>query len=411
VTTNSCRPRPPGLPSAGADQAQLRAARRARYAHTYTGDFSLLVEVVDQCLPLAHRVAARPNPEHYAETVDELIDAVHAATSRIAAMIARAAAERRTATLPVDARGAAIRRLINATPRPPRPAIAAKALTSGAWARRVIEPARPYSPLLAELLASAAPDRRGAPTVSEQLEAALRWIDTAALALQRKLDAAESRPAVKAPHHVEPTTQDQCRIARRAKLPFSWPVGFDLEAEISAICDPLAAAVAGMRDPGSAAKEVNGLIDTVRDAIAEFANLTTRADAAKRTAHVPVDQRGAAKRLVLDLAPPPPTVRITEAQLVEGDWAGMLAELAAPYGAPLSQLLTADARIGGESVSDRLEVRLTQIDRAATSLARRIDAVAQRRHRGPAVAVPAVAPANKAEAARAELARLGVALP
>ena len=63
----------------------------------------------------------------------------------------------------------------------------------GVGARR---PRAPAVRAVAELLASAAKERRGPPTVSTQLEEALRPIDRAALSLGRKLDAAENSTPV-----------------------------------------------------------------------------------------------------------------------------------------------------------------------------------------------------------------------
>ena len=212
----------------------------------------------------------------------------------------------------------------------------------------------------------------------------------------------------------EPVTLAECREARRTKMPYSWPRDFDISREIAEICEPLAAAVVELSDPDRVAAEVERIGDAVYESVTDLADLVRRADAAKRTAHLPVDSRGAAKRLVLGLAPPAPArPTITEAQLAAGTWAALLAELAHPYSGPLATLLRADALIGGVRVSERLEVRLTEIDRAATSLARRIDRLESVTLRGsrPAVAAPAVTVADNADRARAELARLGVALP
>jgi hypothetical protein len=407
---------PSGLPpqqavSQQADQAQLQAARRARIAHTYTGDFSLAVEIAEICHPLAHRVAARSNPMHFSESVNELIDAVHAAVKCVAInMIARSGAARRCANLPVEERGRAIRRLLADTPRPKRPQIAAKAIRSGSWALVCTELARPYSGPLSALLANAAPERRGSPTVSMQLEEALRVIDDAARALHNRLKASENSPAVARPPQIERQTQEQCRIARLGKLHFEWPPEWDLQAEICAICQPLAAQAAALPDPGRMAPEINALIDVTHESISEIAVLVAKADAAARSDHLPVDQRGFARRLILDLFQRPVRPVIADSDLARGQWADTLAELAAPYAAPLSQLLDTDARVGGVSVSDTLDRALKRIDSAALSLQRRIERLeaSARSRPSPAVAAPAVTPADKA---RAELSRLGVTPP
>lgn len=212
------------------------------------------------------------------------------------------------------------------------------------------------------------------------------------------------------PRHVEPVTQAQCREARRTRMPYSWPADFALSREIIEIFEPLAEAVAALPNPGRAAAEVEKVADAVYELVTDLADLVGAADSARRVAHLPIDSRVSAKRLLDDLAPPPPArPTITEAQLVEGTWPAPLVELAAPYAEPLAALLRADARIGGESVSDHLEEGLRFVDAAALQLQRRIDRLESvtLRHRTPA----APAPASPADRARAELTRLGVPLP
>ena len=103
---------------------------------------------------------------------------------------------------------------------------------------------------------------------------------------------------------------------------------------------------------------------------------------------------------------------IADSDLARGLRVTPLCKLAEPYSGPLSQLLATDARVGGESVSDRLDAALRRIDAAALTLARRIEAVS--RSLAPSPAAPAPAPtvtSDKADRARAELSRLGVPLP
>ncbi len=125
---------------------------------------------------------------------------------------------------------------------------------------------------------------------------------------------------------------------------------------------------------------------------------------------MPIDARGTARKLVLDLAAPAPARPvITAAALAQGTWAGLLAELAAPYVTALWQLPAGAARIDGEPVSEKLADWLTRIDSAALTCSRRIEAMT-RRHRQPAVAAPVVT-VTPADEALAELTRLGVAPP
>ena len=281
-------------------------------------------------------------------------------------------------------------------------------MKSGTWALVCTKLARPYSGPLSTLLANAAPERRA----SMQLEEALRVIDHAAHILARKLDAAERSAPVARPPQIERRTQAECMVARRGKLHFDWPPGWDLGAEIEAIFRPLARQAAACSQPSSLITDINTVIDATHESISEIAVLVAKADAAARSAHVPVDQRGVARRLVLDLFQRPVRPEIADSDLARGRWVTPLCKLAEPYSGPLSQLLATDARVGGESVSDRLDAALRRIDAAALTLARRIEAVS--RSLAPSPAAPAPAPtvtSDKADRARAELSRLGVPLP
>lgn len=85
---------------------------------------------------------------------------------------------------------------------------------------------------------------------------------------------------------------------------------------------------------------VNRLTDAVHRSVCEIADMVMRADAARRVAHVRIEARGTARRLVLDLAPPAPARPvIDEAALLAGTWAGTLVAIAEPYRESLSQLL------------------------------------------------------------------------
>jgi hypothetical protein len=406
----------PGLPPAGTDQAQaeLRRLRRGRLLHTYPATFDIALEVEQVCSSLAARVMLRPNPSHYFDEVDGLADSVYFASTRLATMIARAHAAPHINRLPVDIRGPEMKRILAAQPRPPRPSIDEKALQTGSWLSTLIELVSPLAGPLGRLLGAPA---RSAPSASQRLEDLLRGIDDAALSLARKLKAAECRPPVAPPNRFQAVTQSECREARRTGRRFEWPREFDVAAEVSEITEPLAALAAEVDDPASLSAAVASLVGAVHESVVEFADMIARSDAAARTRNVPVDQRGTARRLVRELAaPPPPRPVITQAAIKAGSWAQVLTELARPYAAPLATLLGAGVVLrGDESVSEKLEEALTRIDRAALNLERRIDRVqvAALRHaetlaRGPAVAVPAD---DKADKARAELSRLGVRIP
>jgi hypothetical protein len=398
-----------GLPPVTADQAELRRRRRARHLHVYGPDFNLATEVEEVCNALAVRVMLRGNPAFYLDEVTELADAVHFMASRLAAMTARARAARHAAALPIEVRGRQLKRIADeAARRVPRPVIGAAAVADGTWVAVLVGLVSPLAAPLSALLGAPAPGSR---TCSEKLEALLRLLDDAAAGLARKLKAAEQRPAVAAPAHVERITQEQCRQARRAKMPFDWPAGFDLAAEIEAICQPLADAVATADHPATLATPIDRLAAAVHQAVSEIADVVGRADAWRRCAELPVDQRGRALRLVKELAPRPPRLAVTAAGCATGGWAGALAGLAAPYSPTLAALLADSAVVGGVPVSATLEAALGRIDSAALALQRRIEAAARRGARGPDAPPRVPSPQDKATAARAELARLGVTPP
>jgi hypothetical protein len=138
--------------------------------------------------------------------------------------------------------------------------------------------------------------------------------------------------------------------------------------------------------------------------------MVVRADAAARVAHVPIDARGTARRLVLDLGPPPPARPVIgEAALLAGTWVAALVAIAEPYRESLSQLLFDAPLVDGEPVSEKLRASLCLIDSEALSAERAIEALVRRR-RQPTVPppLPATPPRDQT---LAELARLGVPLP
>ena len=274
---------PSGLPPQQAapqqaDQAQLRAARRAHHLHTYGPDWSLAIEVAQITEPLARQVAGRPSPEFYLAHVDELIDACTAAVKCAALMIARAGAARRTAHLPIEERGRAIRRLIDETPRPKRPQITGKALKSGTWALVCTELARPYSGPLSTLLANAAPERRAS---MEPGGGAAGYRSRGA------------HPGTQAGRGGEvcsggEAASDRATDARRN----AWSPGVancistglldgTWGAEIEAIFRPLARQAAACSQPSSLITDINTVIDATHESISEIAVLVAKADAGR----------------------------------------------------------------------------------------------------------------------------------
>lgn len=186
-------------------QAELRQRRRTGLLHTYGGRWSLTAEVAAICDPLAQRVTAAPNPAGYWRSVDDVALAVHGLVHAVVGLLAEADAQRRTRHLGVDVRGRSIRALVDLAERPKLPEIGDDALTAGTWPATLTLLAEPYSAELAELL-----DNALTTAVSDRLRAALREVDLAALALERRLDRDEHARAAK-PTKTVPTATDQAR--------------------------------------------------------------------------------------------------------------------------------------------------------------------------------------------------------
>lgn len=399
-----------GLPHRGGDQEDLRRRRRARHLHAYGPDFDLRAEIEAICSPLAARVAARPNPLHYTEHVDELAGAVDIARCQLAKMITRAAAAPRTRHLPLEERERELRRILSAQPRPPRPAITAADLRDGTWASILEGHVSPLAGPLSRVLGAPMPGAaHSAPSASQRLEEQLRLVDEAAARLHNRLAAGERSPAVLPPARLHP---GQWRAARRAKRPHTYTKTFDLRAELEEIITPLQmrATALAAGDRSRLSTTVDRLADAVHESVCEIADMVVRADAAARVAHVPIDARGTARRLVLDLAPPPPARPVvSEAALLAGTWVAALVAIAEPYRESLSQLLFDAPLVDGEPVSEKLRASLCLIDSAARSVERAIEALVRRGQQSRvATPLPATPPRDKT---LAELARLRVALP
>lgn len=209
------RPAPPPP-----DQAEQRRRRRARLTVVYDGAFNLSTEIEDICTPLAKRIASGANPNAFAGLVDDLSDAVAGLVSIAVGWCTEADAMRRCAHLSGYDKERGVRTLCDLAKRPKVPAITDASLETGRWAGRLARMADPYTDSLAALLAwSYPPDHptlRGAPSRSERLEAALREVDAAALAVQRRLDWIDSQPPPRPRPERDP-------LAELAKLGVSAP--------------------------------------------------------------------------------------------------------------------------------------------------------------------------------------------
>lgn len=225
--------------------------------------------------------------------------------------------------------------------------------------------------------------------------AAKRFGTPAALAGQRP-----QRPPV--------YSQAENRQRRRQRLPITYDGGFDLPAEVAAVCGPVAERVAAEPRPSAYAADVAEIGDAVHELICVSVGLLAERAATRKVGHLPVDVRGRTKRALCDLAPRPAPPVIDPASLADGGWSAQLAAYAAPFAADLSDLLAhampPGTRRGLLSASERVENALYALDQAVVNLTKRLDFAehcrAQRRDQPAAT--------TEADKARAELAALGV---
>jgi hypothetical protein len=183
-------------------QDEKRQRRRQHLVVAYDGAFSLADEVAAITGPLARRVTDRPDPLVFRRWVIEFADAVHEAASTVVSWVAEIDARRVTEHLAAEPgkRTYAIRKIVDLAQRPALPELSDTALTTGRWPAGLVTMVEPVSVQLSDLLARAFPpndDRlRGTVSRSELVVELLReTIDRAALALNRRLDWAESQPA------------------------------------------------------------------------------------------------------------------------------------------------------------------------------------------------------------------------
>lgn len=205
-------------------QAEQRQRRRARQAVVYDGGFNFATEVADIVTPLAERIAAEPVPAVWWSRVTELAGATHAAIVAVADLLAEADALRRTQHLPVDQRGRAVALVREQAKahRPDAPVVTDADITTASWAAVLIDMAHPYSDPLSELLSRAVKPgtTRGLLTPSERVEAALRLIDTPAIAVRNTLEiAAAGRVTHRAPRPTRSADDIEAELAAMGVTP------------------------------------------------------------------------------------------------------------------------------------------------------------------------------------------------
>lgn len=167
-------------------QAELRTRRRQGLSAPLDGRWSMRTELDTQITPLATRAAASPIPLTLSRSIEALVDAVHEFASAIAALLARADAEKRCAHVGIDQRVRSITALVDLAPRPRRPILTDADIESDNWGALAVGLADPYDSELSRLLGNAASS-----VVSDRVNAALRELDQAVTVFTNRLDADE----------------------------------------------------------------------------------------------------------------------------------------------------------------------------------------------------------------------------
>lgn len=202
--------------------------------------------------------------------------------------------------------------------------------------------------------------------------------------------------------------QDALRQRRHQWLCVHYGASFDLAAEVSAICEPLAAQVAGLPDP----LELRRRIEDLADGVHEVASAVVALIAESR--HLSPDAAARTRVAISDLARRPREPQIGDEQIADGSWA-VLTRHVEPFAADLAAVLgraappDSPALRGAPSASERLEAVLRVLDQAALELAHRLPKAAARQALGSfADHQRTLYEQHEAEAIAQKLARLGL---
>lgn len=168
------------------DQNEQRRRRRHWLPNLLTGEFDLTAEIEAITAPLALRVASDPVPQVLAGNVADLSDAVAACLNELNTLFGADGDLARVRHLTSEVDRARALELLRSRRAASKPQFDAADLGAGTWAAALVETAEPSSEPLSRFLGRARPD--SIPTPTEVVEASLRGVDRAALALERRLD-------------------------------------------------------------------------------------------------------------------------------------------------------------------------------------------------------------------------------
>jgi hypothetical protein len=133
--------------------------------------------------------------------------------------------------------------------------------------------------------------------------------------------------------------QAEQRERRRQGYPVAYLAGFDLSAEVSDICTPLAEQVAEQPFPLACREEVVDLVEAVHTLTSSVVGWLAARDAQQRVGHLTgTDQRRAVAALV-DLTPRPRLLDVTDDMLMRARWASGLVAQVQTYSEPFADYL------------------------------------------------------------------------
>jgi hypothetical protein len=198
--------------------------------------------------------------------------------------------------------------------------------------------------------------------------------------------------------------QTKQRARRREQREVVYCGDFDLLAEVHDIITPLARRVSAGPNPAAFRPGIDEMTAAVHALVTEVARLVALADARRAAAHLHIEHRGRAVKMLLDLAERPVRPEITD--ISHRRWATVLFDHVAPHSGPLADLLSRavppGTRRGLKSVSEYLVDALRVVDQAAINLEHSLSRAELRMNQTDTSIT------DPAEQVRAELAAMGV---
>ncbi|PVB44277.1 hypothetical protein [Mycobacteroides abscessus] len=203
---------------------------------------------------------------------------------------------------------------------------------------------------------------------------------------------------IRAPR-VRAADQAELRDRRRKRQRVHYTGGFNLSAEVAAVCRSVAYEASRVPNPGALRRDVEAVADAVHEV------LSTAVGMIAQDRHASTDARARTVQTIADLAVRPQAPDIADEQIVSGSWAATLATWVEPYSGDLAALLgralppDAVALKGSPSASERIERALRTLDGAVRDLERHVPKVRARQ------SLPSMAEFNRQLKAKADAER------